>query len=192
LGIKRQLEEARDSGLFITDESLRILACDAGAVSIVNPAQPQSVAPGSPLPAQLAQALNELPAAEDTRARTVFDFGGAKYVVRVYALRGNPGLANTPTLAIHLDRTDSDHALDERINELIEQHGLTPREQQTLRYLVGGLSTTEMAKRMGVAPNTAKALVRLLRVRIGASTRAEILARVLSRQTTHEPQPRRR
>jgi len=189
--MKWQHEDARDSGLFITDESLRILACDAGAASIVNPAQPELVAPGSPLPEQLASAWKDRHAGEGARTRTMIDFSGTKYVIRAYELRGNSGPANTGAVAIHLDRTSSDHAVYERIDQLIEEHGLTRREQQTLKCLVSGLSTTEMARQMGVAPNTAKALVRLLRVRLGVATRAEVLARVLGRQAAPSSRPRR-
>src|ERR1700756_611311 len=63
--------------------------------------------------------------------------------------------------------------------QVSQQFGLTQREQAAVTFLLRGLSNKEMAKRMAISPNTVKAFLRMVMVKMGASTRAGIVAKVL-------------
>jgi DNA-binding CsgD family transcriptional regulator len=57
---------------------------------------------------------------------------------------------------------------------------ITRREQETLGLLSDGFDTKEIANRMGISNHTAKSYVRMVMVKMGVSSRMEILAKTLS------------
>lgn len=66
---------------------------------------------------------------------------------------------------------------------LAETYGLTPRQQHTARRLLDGLSTRDVAVRLGITHNTARRHCEAVLHRTGARRRAELnrMARTLSR-----------
>lgn len=56
---------------------------------------------------------------------------------------------------------------------------LTPREQETVALLADGLTNKEISARMGVSVNTVKAFVRSVMLKLGVTTRAGIVGRLL-------------
>ncbi len=54
------------------------------------------------------------------------------------------------------------------------------REREALEYLLEGLSGKEIASRMTVSANTVKAVVRLIMVKMGVSSRLEIVAKIIA------------
>jgi len=56
---------------------------------------------------------------------------------------------------------------------------LTPREAQTLEALLQGLSVKEIAVKMGINPSTAKTFLRSITGKMGVSSRAELMSKVL-------------
>jgi DNA-binding CsgD family transcriptional regulator len=65
------------------------------------------------------------------------------------------------------------------LSKLREKYGLTEREQETLQHLVRGLTSKEIASRMHISPNTVKAFLRLVMIKMGASNRAAIMSKVI-------------
>ena len=63
---------------------------------------------------------------------------------------------------------------------LARQYHLTAREREALHFLVLGLTNKEIADRMHVSPNTVKAFVRTIMLRMGACTRSGIVGRCSS------------
>jgi DNA-binding NarL/FixJ family response regulator len=61
------------------------------------------------------------------------------------------------------------------------EHHLTPREQETVRLLANGFTNKEIAARMGVSVNTVKAFLRSVMLKLGVTTRAGIIGRLLRR-----------
>jgi DNA-binding NarL/FixJ family response regulator len=57
---------------------------------------------------------------------------------------------------------------------------LTPRESQTLEALLKGLSVKEVATRLNVNPSTVKTFLRSISGKMGVSSRAELMSKVLS------------
>src|SRR5581483_9086523 len=76
-----------------------------------------------------------------------------------------------------MDKEPPSHAA---ISEIAVRYGLTEREQETLSGICTGLSNKELAVRMQISPNTVKAFVHIIMLKMGVATRAEIAARIQS------------
>jgi DNA-binding CsgD family transcriptional regulator len=63
--------------------------------------------------------------------------------------------------------------------QITQKCRLTHREEEVLTLLLQGLSSKEMAGRMRISLNTVKAFLRLVMIKMGASSRSEIAAAVL-------------
>jgi DNA-binding CsgD family transcriptional regulator len=63
---------------------------------------------------------------------------------------------------------------------LSERFGLTQREQETVKLLLQGLTSKEIAGQMGISPNTVKAFVRLVMIKMGVSTRSGIAGKIVT------------
>jgi DNA-binding CsgD family transcriptional regulator len=62
--------------------------------------------------------------------------------------------------------------------ELTERFALTQRECETVEYLLQGLTSKEIAVRMKISPNTVKAFLRLVMVKMRVSSRSGIAGKV--------------
>lgn len=62
--------------------------------------------------------------------------------------------------------------------ELAERFSLTQRECETVDYLLQGLTSKEIAARMKISPNTVKAFLRLVMVKMKVSTRSGIAGKI--------------
>jgi PAS domain S-box-containing protein len=98
---------------------------------------------------------------------TVLDDAGERLTVRITSapLRRNGEIVGIFGIGIPLAQTPapSRSALDD----------LTPRQQEVLRLLAEGLETPEIAKRLGVAEETARNHIRALLRAMGAHSRLE-------------------
>jgi DNA-binding CsgD family transcriptional regulator len=66
-----------------------------------------------------------------------------------------------------------------KIAEISERFGLTARERETVQFLREGFTSKEIAQRMNISPNTVKAFIRLVMVKMGASTRSGIVGMIV-------------
>jgi|SRR5499427_7901124 len=57
-------------------------------------------------------------------------------------------------------------------------HGLTPRESDVLAQLVRGMTSKQIARKLGLAPATVDKHVEQIRVKLGARSRIQLLARL--------------
>jgi DNA-binding CsgD family transcriptional regulator len=69
------------------------------------------------------------------------------------------------------------------IGEVSERFGLTPRERETVEYLLEGYTSKEIAQRMNISANTVKAFIRLVMTKMGVSTRSGIVGKVAGRRS---------
>jgi DNA-binding CsgD family transcriptional regulator len=65
------------------------------------------------------------------------------------------------------------------LSELSRQFDLTTRECQTVALLLEGLTSKEIATRMKISPNTVKAFLRLVMVKMSVSTRSGIVGKII-------------
>ncbi len=63
--------------------------------------------------------------------------------------------------------------------EIAEHFGLTARERETVQFLLEGLTSKEIAQRMAISPNTVKAFIRLVMVKMDVSTRSGIIGKLV-------------
>jgi len=65
------------------------------------------------------------------------------------------------------------------LSEMSRRYRLSPRESETVRHLIRGLTTKEVAQRMRVSPNTVKQFVRIAMNKLGVTTRSGIVGKML-------------
>ena len=56
---------------------------------------------------------------------------------------------------------------------------LTPREREAMALLLHGLTSKQIAERMHVSPNTVKAFLRLIMLKMEVSSRSAIVAKIM-------------
>jgi DNA-binding NarL/FixJ family response regulator len=104
-----------------------------------------------------------------------FRSGRRKYCCRTFPITSlNNGDSET-ALALLLERpavTQTTH--------LFEKFNLTMREQEVAHFLLQGLTSKEIGSRMQISPNTVKAFLRLIMVKMGVSTRSGILGKAFT------------
>ncbi len=167
-------------GLVIVDSSLRLMATNTEAVKILTfPQFPEKI---PQLDRWLANKVrSELVAPRSTRPSAfVPEFRSAR---RMYLCRSFPlkitltsSVVGSPASIILLERKESEGI---STAELCERFGLTPREQQTVQALLQGLTSKEIAERMKISPNTVKAFIRLVMLKMNVSTRSGIIGKLL-------------
>jgi DNA-binding CsgD family transcriptional regulator len=79
------------------------------------------------------------------------------------------------TTAIVLERNSQ--SLD--IEQVADGFSLSQREREVVQLLVRGLTTKEIAVRMGISPNTVKVFLRLVMVKTNVTTRSGIVGKIL-------------
>jgi DNA-binding CsgD family transcriptional regulator len=63
--------------------------------------------------------------------------------------------------------------------QISKEYDLTPRERESVEFLVQGLTTKDIAVRMKVSPSTVSAFLRLVMVKMGTNSRAGIVGRTI-------------
>ena len=66
------------------------------------------------------------------------------------------------------------------IGQVSDRFNLTIREREVLQYLLSGLTTKQIASGMVISPNTVKAFLRMIMVKMGVSTRSGIVGKALT------------
>ncbi len=102
--------------------------------------------------------------------------GKRRYQLRAFSLKSNPGIGRGPAIAVLLERK-----LDGGLNleSVARKFRLTRRERETVNLLLQDLNTKQIAERMEISPNTAKAFLRSIMIKVGAENRTGIVARIL-------------
>jgi DNA-binding CsgD family transcriptional regulator len=111
-----------------------------------------------------------------------FDSGRRHYLCRAFSLRSSAersvnsdeeNAAGRPELAVLMERGN----FDLNSSRVAMQFHLTAREQETLHFLVLGLTNKDIANRMNVSPNTVKAFLRTIMIKTGSFTRSGIVGK---------------
>jgi DNA-binding CsgD family transcriptional regulator len=107
-----------------------------------------------------------------------FKSGRREYLCRAFLLdhESNKEISNAAAVLLVMERRVSGCLA---VCEITQKFHLTNREEEVLTLLLQGLSSKEMAGRMGISLNTVKAFMRLVMIKTGASSRSEIAALVL-------------
>ncbi len=117
-----------------------------------------------------------------------FVSGKRQYFCRVFALDAFGPQVDGSRVGVVFERGASSAA---RLSQIATEFGLTPRERQALAFLGQGLSSRDIAGRMQISPNTVKAFLRVIMIKMGVSSRSSILGKVLARASDPAAPPRR-
>ncbi len=165
------------SGFLLLDSALNLVASNAEAFHILcYPNKPDRIKqPGIFFSDRIRAGLVDPNASNGSRIVREYHSGKRHYLCRGFQIDCNGRFSPQPSIAILLERNlPPDLALD----GLCRQFDLTPRERETVELLVQGLTTKEIANRLAISPNTVKAFVRLVMVKMGVSTRSGIVGRL--------------
>jgi DNA-binding CsgD family transcriptional regulator len=114
-----------------------------------------------------------------------FQSGKRLYFCRTFQVNSAADKESEPSLAVILER-GSGRSLP--LTDLSERFRLTTREKEVFLCLLQGLTSKEIAARMAISPNTVKAFLRLIMVKMGVSTRSGIVGKAYSIDAFAEPQ----
>ena len=164
-----------EPGFLILDSKLNPIACNQQAINILtfpnlaSQVKQVSVFLADKIRFSLVnrQSKNSLQFVKEFRS------GNRRYNCRIFNLN-SPDKGSLVVLV--LERYSSRTAA---LSQLSQEFDLTVREQETVQLLLQGLTSKEIAARMDISPNTVKAFLRLVMVKMGVSTRSGIVGRIV-------------
>jgi DNA-binding CsgD family transcriptional regulator len=168
-------------GLIVVDTSLSVVASNAEALQILTfPDRPEKI---HHLDTWLADKIRSNLVERQSASRLAGEFRSAKrtYLCRSFSLdlAGNHKNGSAPSggwLIVMLERKSNEAVT---IAEISKRFGLTAREQETVQFLLEGFTSKEIAQRMKISPNTVKAFIRLVMVKMNVSTRSGIIGKIV-------------
>jgi DNA-binding CsgD family transcriptional regulator len=171
-------------GVLLLDAQLRLVHHTAEAATILEyPRKPrQSVPLDKILPAVRSQLASR--PKTSSAASLEFRSGRRRYQCRAFVLdtsgRGSRGEGDRfqPKFVVVLERV-LPGASD--IARWCEGFQLTGRECETVKFLLKGLSSKEIADQMNISPSTVKSFLKLVMTKVGASSRMGIIAKILEK-----------
>ena len=166
-----------NSGFLLLDAKLNLLASNESALQIL--CFPEDVSHTKQPKALLADRISSTLLDQKHRDRKTFvdevKSGRRRYVCRTFQVSYNGQSLPHPVFAILLERATAGSL---NFADLSERFGLTQRECETVEYLLQGLTSKEIAARMNISPNTVKAFLRLVMVKMKVSTRSGIAGKI--------------
>jgi DNA-binding CsgD family transcriptional regulator len=168
-------------GFLVADASLRLLSANHEARTILTysakPARSQSLAQAFEEKIRRLLSVPGFPSSPSNAAPVIrFKSGRRVYFCRAFRLDDNVNARDPAAVLVVLERGVSESVA---LFQVSQQFHLRQREQVAVRFLLRGLSNKEIADRMAVSPNTVKAFLRITMARMGVSTRAGIVAKIL-------------
>src|SRR5262245_25070959 len=115
-----------------------------------------------------------------TSVGTIYESGRRQYATRVFSLNGTLNGSSpdgSPALLLLLERREGKLV---NLEKVAEQFRLTPRESETLRFLLEGMTSKEIAHRMNISPRTVKAFLRLVMSKMQVTTRSGIIGKIVT------------
>lgn len=165
------------SGFLLLDASLNLVESNTEAVKILSyPNKPDRVKQlQSFLSDRVRSTLIDHGAVRNECLVNQFRSGRRQYFCRKFGIDLNVRHSAQPATAILLQRNAT---AEFAVNEICRDFELTRRERETVHLLFQGLTTKEIASRLGVSSNTIKAFIRLVMVKMNVSTRSGIVGRI--------------
>ena len=164
-------------GVILLDCSLRVLAFDEGAATIIKESSQTELEKEWMLqvPQEILDVLQNGHSSDPLSRKFRVQLGSSTYICRIHVARPRvDGLPGRVTV-LHLSREVS---MDDALVLISAEYRLTVREQQALRGVLSGLTSKEVAEQMSISPNTVKAFLRLVMGKMGVSSRTGIVAKL--------------
>jgi DNA-binding CsgD family transcriptional regulator len=167
-----------NSGFLLLDARLNLIAANDSALQIL--CFPSAADRIKQPKVFLADRVRTTLLDHRSRDRSAFvkDFrsGKRRYICKNFQVDCNGHYPVQPAFAVLLERDASSSY--SALEEVSEQFDLTQRERETVEFLLQGLTSKEIATRMQISPNTVKAFLRLVMVKMKVSTRSGIAGKL--------------
>ena len=166
-------------GFMLLDSSFNLIGFNSEAIAILSfPTKPDQIKQQAVFLAdKVRSSLLSSHANGSLAFVREYKSGKRRYTCRAFRLdsgeKGKTGLS----IALLLERHSSGEMA---LHDLCEQFDLTHRELETVTLLMEGLTSKEIASRMKISPNTVKAFLRLVMVKMAVSTRSGIVGKIVS------------
>ena len=162
-------------GVLLLDLQLRPIHFNAESASILAYPKPPK---GVPSLDSVLPVINGQLRGPSNPAPDGFTSGRRRYICRAFLLdsANRAGSRVQPRFVVTLERVRRAPQVD--VSQWSEQNQLTTRERETVEHVLQGLSTKEIAMKMSISPSTVKSFLKLIMVKVGASSRAGIIAKV--------------
>jgi DNA-binding CsgD family transcriptional regulator len=163
-------------GIILVDSNSLPVAMDSGAEAILHDLKKSCITSNRDheLPPQIVAFLGRNGHDSDGMQLS-FKAGGHEYSCRAFLVKAENG-SIAQILALHLKRELS---LFDAVRHVADEYHLTDREQEALIGISRGLSSKEVAVQMKISPNTVKAFLRLIMIKMGTGSRAGLVAKLL-------------
>jgi len=174
------------AGLLIIDSRKRPVYVNAEAIRILAyPEDPEKIkSSGSYLTKRIRSVVLNGEGTAPLPAIQGFISGRRHYLCRFFVFESNSNNPLALTVAVLMERA---HQLPFLLSSMTEQFHFTRREKEAVRLLFEGLTSKEIAGQMQISPNTVKAFLRFVMVKMGVSTRLAILTKILRRYSRKKP-----
>lgn len=169
---------ASDGIVLMDTSSLKLIALDRGAAAILNdPNRIRGKAElGGAVPEEIVKVLKNGNMSDLSSIRAHLRIGKYGYFCRMYLMESQNRTYAQSMVALHLQRNSSG---GDAVSEIADRYNLTEREQEALMGVSIGLTCKEVGERMNISPNTVKAYLRLIMIKMGVTRRAGIMSKLL-------------
>jgi DNA-binding CsgD family transcriptional regulator len=166
-------------GFVLLDSSMNpILVNPAAAQILAYPQKPERQKDlGSYLTSKIHSTILFDQASKGSAVVSRFQSGRRTYRCRSFQVNSMSDESSQGALAVLLERASGRSAA---VAQLSERFHLTAREQEVAQFLLQGLTSKEIGIRMQISPNTVKAFLRLIMMKMGCSTRSGIVGKALT------------
>ncbi len=170
--------ERAAEGIIVVDATLQPIALDDGAESILREMKRSRAAEGAAfeLPVELQEILREGRLQESALAERLTVVNG-QFTCRIFLMQPHTdGHGRSPLIAVHLKKEVS---IPDVVRHAAAEYRLTQREQEAVVGICMGLTSRELADRMSISPNTVNAFLRTIMLKMGVTTRAGVVGKLL-------------
>lgn len=163
-------------GFLLLDDGMNPILVNLAAAQILT--YPRTIEPQGNLDSYLGTRVRSTLIKETTSSRTLvsrFQSGRRTYTCRTFAVNPLSDQHKGTVVAVFLERGSAAPTA-----HIFEKFNLTLREQEVAQLLLQGLTSKEIGARMQISPNTVKAFLRLIMMKMGVSTRSGIVGKAFT------------
>jgi DNA-binding CsgD family transcriptional regulator len=163
------------NGFLLLDSALNVVAANQHALQILCfPSDPQRIKQPTTYIADRVRTNFGKPRLDKSGFLKEIKSGRRRYLCKSFHLDYGDVKSGQNMFAVLMERDSGGRVL----GEFSDRFDLTGRERETVDYLLQGLTSKEIAVRMNISPNTVKAFLRLVMVKMKVSTRSGIAGRI--------------
>jgi DNA-binding CsgD family transcriptional regulator len=176
-------------GVVLLDAQLRLVHYTGEAATILGYT-------GDSVPLDFVKAASRFQLTNPSKVASPGEFrsGRRRYRCRAFLLDSDGHAASPQATSAHAFGNHADH-LQPKIAVVLERvltqpaditrwseaYQLTHREHETVKLLMKGLTSKEIANEMSISPSTVKSFLKLIMTKVGASSRTGIIAKILEK-----------